>query len=101
IHDLARAIAVRQMPAISAKQAGRDGETRCQQTSRFYIQPVNINQIFGQPQDKRDKSTENKEIIERKPPDLLIFQRLQLLQGRARSFTALPAGLYARVILGR
>ncbi len=91
IHDRARAIAVGQMAAIGAKQAGGQREHSRGHAGRLQIDAVNFHQILRQPQRQGDKTAEDEEIIKRKAPDLDVFQQLQLQPGAARLFAGAAA----------
>ena len=96
----ARAIAVRQVAAIGAKDAGRNRKRGSDHAGRLDVDAVDIDQVLRQPKRQSDESAEYKEIIERKSPDLDILERLELEPRAPRLFAACAACDKYRVVIG-
>ncbi len=69
-----------QRPEHRSRQGVEPGEeTRCRQ-----LQPIGTDIVARQEAGQRDEGAEDEEVIGRKPPDLRVFQRFQLHQGRGQ-----------------
>ena len=88
------------MAAIGTENACRKRERGSDHASRLDVDAVYIDQILRQPQRQCDKRPEDKEIIERKAPDLDVLEGLQLEPGAARLFAACASCHQHRIIVG-
>ena len=91
VHDLAGTDLVRQMAAIDPEQRRRHRIGCGDHARSLQIEPIDTDQIARQPQRQADKGAENKEIIQRKTPDLHIAQRRELFGKAARCGSARAA----------
>ena len=73
VHDRPRAVAVREVAAIDAEQAGRDREGGGQHAGHLDVEAVDADQVARQPERQRDEGAEDEEVVEREAPDLQVL----------------------------
>ena len=100
VHHTARAVAVRQMPAIGAEHARRQREHRRHHARGLDVDAVDVDHVARQPQRQRDEGAEHEEVVEREAPDLDVLQRLKLKPCTGRLLAA-GAPLAQHRIVGR
>src|SRR5690606_2187640 len=100
VHDAARPVLVGQMAAVDPEYRSRDGVEGANHAGGGDVEAVDADQIPREPKCQRNERAEDEEIVERKPPDLQVFE----WRDEAEHWLGLDAGfaprLELRLILG-